>query len=1240
MDQLTLFSLAAKLTLDKAGFDKGVDDADKAGRGLSDNLQNYAQKIKGFVDKLAFVTTLRSVTKGLWNLAKDTSMAGDRIDKQSQALGMSRKAFQEWGYILEQCGASIDDMGMAMKTMSNAISENSAETAAGLAKLGLSAAQLQNMTPEDQLETLVKAFQEMPDGAEKSKLAMQLFGRNAQSLMPLLNSASGTVDELRQRAHDLGLIMSDEAVDASVAFGDALGDLNAVWTAVKQKFGAQMLPMLTNGLVKAANALGRVSNALEKAFKTGDWKEVFSVISEEINNLLPSLMDTVFNVVIGIVENAPKIVELAATIITGLASALGKGMPKLAAKMPQIWETVKTALKSVALSLGNGIIDTLNTLFGWNLPNITEIRWPTWPEVQAGFNKAWELIKAEAGKIMRLVFGETEDGAIDWKGTWEKVKAGFLKMWHGEDGNGGIKGGAKKIMRLVFGEDENGNIDWAGTWEKVKAGFLRMWQGEDGNGGIKGEAKKLLRFVFGEDEDGNIDWAGTWQKVKAGFLRMWQGEDGNGGIKGEAKKLLRLVFGEDADGNIDWAGTWDKVKEKFRVMWDRIKAKAHDLMVLIFGQTEDGGIKWPKAAVLWGKIRAGLKNLWEAIKERAKHIFTFLFGETEDGGIKWPSVPRLWGKIRAGIKNLWEGIKSKARDIFHFVFGEREDGGIKWPSAATVWGKIRQGLRNLWEGIKSKAKGIFRFVFGEREDGGFDVPDGETMWGKIKERIIAAWGVVKEKAKDALHLTSSFFVSIGARLGLVDENGKLKFPDNLEEKFPNLTAKLRDILQKFGFVDSAGNFIWPEWLVSLADFVKEKIKDVLKFLGFIYEDTDGNLHVSLPGWVKGLMQLRNVLLKQILRLFGITFKEDGEGNIDPTDLENGINSLLDNLKEILRTLGFVKYNEEHGQDEFTIPDWIGKTIEGIFNLAKEILKALGFVVEDADGGIKLQIPEWLSGLITFFKDTLTHLGEALGFFEEVAVKDKEGNDVYDEDGNLVTRREIKLPEWLKSFIGAIKTVVEGILGMFGFIEEYEDEQTHEMKKRLVLPDWLKEFVSIIARVIQWIAAFVGQIVDFLFKDKQVGYHYEKSEYGTPMIVSDVNEGGGPNWAADALSEPSVSDYWGYSNMWDDDQPAADDYGPQGWAVDAKGLNYVPYDGYRAILHRGETILNQNQGRKWREGGYGGINSERLYDAVAQAVAAAVGDIQINMDGNLVGNAVAGTVSRNIYQQARSRRYGG
>lgn len=90
---------------------------------------------------------------------------------------------------------------------------------------------------------------------------------------------------------------------------------------------------------------------------------------------------------------------------------------------------------------------------------------------------------------------------------------------------------------------------------------------------------------------------------------------------------------------------------------------------------------------------------------------------------------------------------------------------------------------------------------------------------------------------------------------------------------------------------------------------------------------------------------------------------------------------------------------------------------------------------------------------------------------------------------------------------------------------------------------------------------------------------------------------------------------------------------------ARGLNYVPYDGYIAELHRGEAVLNQDSAYKYRQGGgVGGFDMREIGGMIADAVAAAVSDIQINMDGRQVGNAVTDYVSKNIYRQQNGRRF--
>lgn len=491
LEGMTLFTVLAKLGLDKTEYEKDVQSADKSGKSLAENLAGYMEKAKKVLVGLGIAAAVKKTATAVWDLAKETSAAGDRIDKQSQALGLSRKAFQEWDYILAQSGASIDSLGISMKTMQAALSANSAETASGLARLGLSAARLQSMSPEDQFEALVRAFQKMPAGAKKSELALQLFGKNAQSLMPLLNSSTTSIDELREQAEKLGLIMSDEDVDASVAFGDALDDLSRSWQSFKMKIGAQFLPGMTNTIKDLSGAVGNISTALVGSLKSGDFGIFFDSLSTEIGKLLPKLIDKAVAVVEGIFDKADELVAVAANIITGLTNGIIGALPKLIEKLPTIVDTIWQSLKSIVTNLGNFIIDEINAVFGTNIPKaevLIELAKEKWEAVKKAFNDVKEWVK------------EKRDAFVTWKNnTWDAVKKAFedAKTW--------------------AAEKRDAAVDWINTkWDDIKKAFedAKTWANE------KREAAVNWLMTAWEDVQKAFETVGAWVSNTAHDVKL------------------------------------------------------------------------------------------------------------------------------------------------------------------------------------------------------------------------------------------------------------------------------------------------------------------------------------------------------------------------------------------------------------------------------------------------------------------------------------------------------------------------------------------------------------------------------------------------------------------------------------------------------------------------------------------------------------------------------------------------
>ncbi|MBQ1381814.1 MAG: phage tail protein, partial [Ruminococcus sp.] len=243
--------------------------------------------------------------KKIWDMANDTAAAGDTVDKMSQKLGLSAKAYQEWDYVLSQSGADIESMGAGFKSLTNlvdkATSGNDA-AAASFQKLGISTKDLKDMSREDIFALTVKRMQEMGDTTERAALANTIFGKSGQGLAPLLNQTAEATQDLMDKANELGFVMSDEAVDASVKFTDSMDTLKRTFEGVKNSITSELLPGLTSitdGLTllltgsdgakdKIKSGANEIVTAIKKAIPqaTEALKTVLDVIGELAVDLL------------------------------------------------------------------------------------------------------------------------------------------------------------------------------------------------------------------------------------------------------------------------------------------------------------------------------------------------------------------------------------------------------------------------------------------------------------------------------------------------------------------------------------------------------------------------------------------------------------------------------------------------------------------------------------------------------------------------------------------------------------------------------------------------------------------------------------------------------------------------------------------------------------------------------------------------------------------------------------------
>lgn len=337
---LEIFKLVGSIMVDNTKANESLSKTDDKAKGIGQRLASGI----GTAAKwgAGIVAAAGAGAAALYGVATKSAEASDHIDKMSQKIGISRTAYQELDFILSQNGMSVDQLQGGMKKLVNTMQsarDGSSSASATFDALGISVTDssgaLRNQ--EDVFYEVISVLQGMENETERNALANDIFGKSASEMAPLLNAGAGSMEELRQKAHDLGLVLSDETIDAGVAFTDTQDQVKRALASVTAQLGAEVMPIINDFLqwvlahmpeiqavIKVAfdaihvvvQAVGKViswlagvfekympavQEAVQKAFSgiQDFWerhlKPCFDAIGDFIQNVLAPVFDEVFN---------------------------------------------------------------------------------------------------------------------------------------------------------------------------------------------------------------------------------------------------------------------------------------------------------------------------------------------------------------------------------------------------------------------------------------------------------------------------------------------------------------------------------------------------------------------------------------------------------------------------------------------------------------------------------------------------------------------------------------------------------------------------------------------------------------------------------------------------------------------------------------------------------------------------------------------------------------------------------
>ena len=349
---MDLFDLYAKLTLDNSEYEQGLDDAKESASKFGSSIKT-AFKVGGAAIA-AVGAAAGAITAKFVSGTKDVAAYGDNIDKMSQKMGISAQAYQEWEAVMKHSGTSMETLKAGMKTLANAV-ENGNEA---FERLGISQEDIAKMSNEELFSATISALQGVENETERTYLAGQLLGRGATELGALLNTSAEETQAMKDRVHELGGVISDEAVKASAHFQDSLQNMQTALSGLKNKMMGQFLPSLTtvmDGLTdifagddsKGIPALqagiegfaNKMAELMPRILAVGS-SIITSLINSIVSNaplLIEAATTTIMSLANGLIENLPAIIEVALQIIVTLAKGLSESLPVL---IPTIVEVV------------------------------------------------------------------------------------------------------------------------------------------------------------------------------------------------------------------------------------------------------------------------------------------------------------------------------------------------------------------------------------------------------------------------------------------------------------------------------------------------------------------------------------------------------------------------------------------------------------------------------------------------------------------------------------------------------------------------------------------------------------------------------------------------------------------------------------------------------------------------------------------------------------------------------------
>ena len=401
-----------------------LPDSMKSSMNAMGNLDTSALAMAGGFAAVA--TAIVKVEKAMISMTKESAAFADNIITLSMQTGQSTEQLQEFSYATELIDVSVDTLQGSLTKLTNNMQDTMNGTGnakASFEALGVSVTNADGSmrSANDVFYETIDALGQVKNETERDAMSMDIFGRSAQDLNPLIIQGSKTLKAYADEAHNMGYVLDDEALSALGAVDDAYQRLQKTQEGVKNQLAVEFAPYLEE-------FYGDVTTMVKdggKAIKDSGIVDAFGMLLETVGDILNPMSDLSNNRVPALTKALQPLAKVMALMAD--AAELLKGVINFGTgHIGEGWGQMKHAL-GFGYSSGNGN-NYQNLLDSYNEQQ--------WGQSASDLSKAYEEAVARGDSS---TLGITEDewrrrylrgnaaGTDNWAGGWTRVNENGLE---------------------------------------------------------------------------------------------------------------------------------------------------------------------------------------------------------------------------------------------------------------------------------------------------------------------------------------------------------------------------------------------------------------------------------------------------------------------------------------------------------------------------------------------------------------------------------------------------------------------------------------------------------------------------------------------------------------------------------------------------------------------------------------------------------------------------------------------